>query len=49
MASARTTPAPDKMTGNFAFDKSDAASAIAVAPPEGLSNSMIDGNSISIT
>ena len=37
------------MTGNFAFDKSDAASAIAVAPPEGLSNSMIDGNSISIT
>ena len=38
IASASTTPAPDNITGNFAFDKSFAASVIAVAPPDGLSN-----------
>ena len=37
------------ITGNLALDKRLAASLIAAVPPAGLSNSIIDGNSISIT
>ena len=33
-----TTPAPDNITGNFAFDKSSAAFDIASTPPPCLSN-----------
>jgi len=49
IASARITPAPDKITGNFAFDNNSAALVMAVKPPDDLSNSIIVGNSISIT
>ena len=44
-----TTPAPDKITGNFALDSKSAALLIASAPPACLSNLTIGGNSISIT
>jgi hypothetical protein len=44
-----TTPAPDKITGNFAFDNKSAALIIASAPPACLSNLTIGGKSISIT
>ena len=49
IASAKITPAPDKITGNFALDKRFAASLIASIPPEGLSNLIIGGRSISTT
>ena len=49
MAPPITTPAPDKITGNFAFDKRSAAFEIASAPPPCLSNLTIGGSSISIT
>ena len=49
IASAKITPAPDKMTGNFALDKRSAASLIASVPPAGLSNLIIGGRSISTT
>ena len=44
-----TTPAPDKITGNFALESNFAASSIAAAPPACLSNLTIGGKSISIT
>ena len=44
-----TTPAPDKITGNFAFESSSAAFLIASTPPACLSNLTIGGKSISIT
>ena len=44
-----TTPAPDKITGNFAFDNNFAASATAEAPPAERSNLTIGGSSISTT
>ena len=47
MAFARITPAPDRITGNFASDKSLAAFSIAPEPPAGLSKRTIGGSSIS--
>ena len=44
-----TTPAPDKITGNFASDNNFAALSTASFPPPCLSNLTIGGNSISIT
>ena len=49
MAPPKTTPAPFKITGNFAPDSNSAAALIASAPPEGRSNSTMAGRSISIT
>ena len=43
-----TTPAPDNITGNFAFDNNFAASVTALEPPDCLSSRTIGGNSISI-
>ena len=49
MAFAKTTPAPDKITGKLAFDNNSDAFLMASTPPEGLSNFIIGGISISIT
>ena len=43
-----TTPAPDNITGNFAFDNIEAALLTASSPPPCLSNLTIGGKSISI-
>ena len=47
--SASTTPAPFRMTGNFASDKRAAALAIELSPPGLASNSIGSGISISTT
>ena len=44
MAFPITTPAPDSITGNFAFDNNFAASLTAVEPPACLSNLTIGGS-----
>ena len=44
-----TTPAPERITGNFAFDNKFEAFSIASFPPPCLSNLTIGGHSISIT
>ena len=44
-----TTPAPESITGNFAFDNKSAAFLIASTPPACLSSLTIGGRSISIT
>jgi hypothetical protein len=44
-----TTPAPDRMAGNLADESSFAASATALAPPAGSSNSTIAGKLMSMT
>ena len=49
IAPASTTPAPFRITGNFACDSSSAAFAMAVSPPPGRSNSTTSGISMSIT
>ena len=49
MALPKITPAPFRITGNFASDKSLAALDIASVPPAGSSNSIISGSSISTT
>src|SRR5438093_7696 len=45
MAPPMTTPAPLRITGNFASERSFAAAAIASSPPEGRSNSTMAGSS----
>ena len=49
MAPPITTPAPDKITGNFDFDNKLEALSIASFQPPCLSNLTIGGSSMSIT